>query len=271
MSNTSFLMSNDGVITLVHKARPHTITRDHVNYDAIVVALDTQEFDDLDNLLDVTAIVSRAEGVDVRDGDVYFEGEKVGGVIATRILSMAREGRNISHMVAFLTNLMSNPSKRAVEELYNFLENRGMPITPDGCFIGYKGVSNNYKDIHSGRFDNSVGQVISMPRNKVDDDARQSCSYGFHVGSLEYADNWASSGRVMLVKVNPADAVAVPYEDAEKLRVCKYEVIDEYVQRRREDGTHNHVEGSVYGDEDDELEDEGWDDQNDFEDDSWNV
>jgi hypothetical protein len=102
-----------------------------------------------------------------------------------------------------------------------------MPITDDGCFLGYKGVTNDYKDVHSGRFDNSVGAINEMPRNKVCDDFRQGCSYGFHVGSLEYATRWGP--KTVIVKVNPKDVVSVP-EDSnwQKLRTAKYEVVAKY-------------------------------------------
>jgi hypothetical protein len=121
---------------------------------------------------------------------------------------------------------MANPSRRAVEELYGFLENEGMAITPEGYVIGYKGVSHDFTDRFSGKFDNSVGRTHEMPRNQVDENPNNPCSYGFHIGSHRYATSWAGGGgNVVLVKFDPADAVAVPVDEAEKLRVCKYEIV----------------------------------------------
>jgi hypothetical protein len=121
----------------------------------------------------------------------------------------------------------ANPSKRSTEELYKFLEHKAMPITPDGCFLAYKGVNDNYTDVHSGRFSNRPGVTNSMPRQKVDDDFRNGCSYGFHVGSLEYATSWGS--RTVIVKVDPADVVSVPSDcNCQKLRTSKYTVVCDY-------------------------------------------
>jgi hypothetical protein len=189
-------------------------------------AIKSEDWELLPELVDIPAAVNAyADGhVVVNEfGEVTYDGELVHNTVAKRITEFFREELPFMPLVRFLENLMANPSRRAVDELYNFLENEGMPITEDGCFVGYKGVQDNFLDVHSGTFDNSPGEVISMPRREVDDDARKSCSYGFHVGSQRYAKNWGE--KVVLVKVNPADAVSVPYDSAEKLRVCKYEVI----------------------------------------------
>jgi hypothetical protein len=104
-----------------------------------------------------------------------------------------------------------------------------MPITDDGCFIGYKAITNDWKDKHSRTFDNRVGKTPTVPRNTVDDDFRNGCSHGLHIGSYKYANEFArGDDRIVLVKVNPADAVSVP-EDCEfqKLRAWRYKVIAE--------------------------------------------
>ena len=55
-----------------------------------------------------------------------------------------------------------------------------MPITPDGNFIAYKGVKQDFTDqVDSGKFDNSVGQTLSMRRNQVCDDADQGWFLGW--------------------------------------------------------------------------------------------
>lgn len=141
-------------------------------------------------------------------------------------------------MLLFLDNLMSNPSFRAVNETYTFLENQGLPITEDGCFLGYKAVRNNYTDLRTGTFNNNVGQTVKMNRNQVNENYHEDCSYGLHVGSLGYVESFGgfyrgqtpSSGgnRLLIVKVNPKDVVSVPeYAGHTKMRVCEYVVVDE--------------------------------------------
>lgn len=224
-----YMISDELNITLImDDGQTHLISANHPNHEAILNAIRNSEWSLLPDLVDIPQAMSRySEGsVTVNEfGEVFYGDEPVHNTVAKRITAFFQQGLPYQPLVRFLENLMANPSRRSVEELYGFLENEGMAITEDGCFVGYKGVRDDYKDVHSGKFDNSPGQIIEMPRRDVDDDARRGCSYGFHVGSQRYAAGWGP--RVMLVKVNPADAVSVPYESCEKLRVCRYEVLRE--------------------------------------------
>jgi len=130
-------------------------------------------------------------------------------------------------MVQFMENLYQNPSKRAVTELYGFLEKGNLPITPDGHFLAYKKVRADYTDVHSGKFNNSVGQVVEMERHDVDDNKDNTCSTGLHFCAMSYLSCFGGE-RTVIVKINPADVVSIPsdYNDA-KGRACRYEVIGE--------------------------------------------
>ena len=101
-----------------------------------------------------------------------------------------------------------------------------MPITEDGCFIGWKKVDDNYKDFHSGTVDNTPGKSPEMSRFEVDDNTRLECSVGLHVGSREYVHDFhIGKGKIVLVKVAPEDVVCVPNNEPTKVRVWKYEVL----------------------------------------------
>lgn len=201
----------------------------HANYFKIEEALKARDFDSIEELIDVSkAIANYVDGrVSVRNGNIYYDDQAVHNHIADRITELMSEGLPFEPMVKFLDNLMSNPSRNSVEQLYTFLEHKALPITEDGCFLGYKGVKKNFYDIYSGRFDNSVGKILEVPRNTVDDNFNNECSHGLHVGCLEYATNYAGSeGVLVVVKVNPRDCVAVPQDhNYQKLRTCKYEVV----------------------------------------------
>lgn len=100
-----------------------------------------------------------------------------------------------------------------------------------GNFIAYKRVRESFRDIHSNTMDNSVGALVEVPRNQVDEDSSRTCSHGLHVANWTYAHTQFASSNpetdVMLeVEVNPADVVAIPadYNNA-KMRVCKYKVL----------------------------------------------
>jgi hypothetical protein len=74
---------------------------------------------------------------------------------------------------------------------------------------------------------NSVGQVVEMERNTVDDDKDRTCSSGLHFCSQSYLAHFGGE-RTVIVKINPRDVVSIPsdYNDA-KGRACRYEVIGE--------------------------------------------
>jgi hypothetical protein len=76
-------------------------------------------------------------------------------------------------------------------------------------------------------YQNNVGDTIEVKRWDVDDNRDNGCSFGLHVGSMDYATTWGE--KTLVVKVNPADVVSVPTDcGCQKCRVSKYEIIDAY-------------------------------------------
>jgi hypothetical protein len=78
--------------------------------------------------------------------------------------------------------------------------------------------------------DNSIGKIVEMERNEVDDNKDQTCSTGLHFCSQDYLPHFGNGydSRVVILKINPADVVSIPsdYNNA-KGRACKYEVVGE--------------------------------------------
>lgn len=220
-------------ITVMLDGNTIPITDSHVNYDKIREALKTGGDEaTIRSLLDIAASVTEfGEGrVTVEGGIVKYDGAAIHNALTVRIISMMREGFNITPMVRFMENLMDNPSYRAVNQLYGFLEACDLPITPDGHFIAYKMVRDDYMDNHTGTMDNSVGSEVSMPRNQVNENPEQTCSRGLHFCSQGYL-GFYGSGRTMMVKINPRDVVSIPvdYNNA-KGRACCYTIVDELEQ-----------------------------------------
>lgn len=220
-------------ITLVLNGVTHILTQEsHPNYDKVREALKAKEFDQLEALIDVPkAVEAFGKGkVKVVDGVVYYGDYAIHNTLTKRMMEMMGEGFDVDPMALFLENLMQNPSKRAVDELYDFLEACDLPITDDGHFVAYKKVRSDYRDIYTGKMDNSVGQILTMPRNMVDEDKARTCSAGLHFCSQSYLPHFGAShgDKVVIVKINPADVVAIPadYHNA-KGRTCRYEVIGE--------------------------------------------
>ena len=219
-------------VTVMMNGVTHTINSDHVNYNAVVAALKNRDFDAIEKLIDVaTSLVNYVNGrVKIVNDQVMLDDREIKNSVVQRILQMLRDGFDADPMIRFLENLMANPSKRAVDELYGFLEASKLPITADGCFLAYKKVQDNYLDYYSSTMLNSVGSVLTMPRNSVDEERDRTCSTGLHFCSLSYLPHYyGSQGRVMIVKINPADVVSIPsdYNNA-KGRTCRYEVIGEH-------------------------------------------
>lgn len=180
----------------------------------------------------VEAVRKAVEGVEggsvhIDNGVVICNGKELHNTLTDRMLAMLADGFDVTPLMLFLDNLILNPSFRAVQELYDFLEASQLPITEDGCFLAYKRIRSDYTDVHSGTFDNSIGTVVEMPRNEVDEDKDRTCSAGLHFCSRAYLPHF-SGDRVVVLKINPADVVAIPsdYNNA-KGRACRYEVIQE--------------------------------------------
>ena len=209
---------------------PLTIEASHPNFAAVKQAIADKDFERAVDLADVPAFVVKASAgkVQVTDDGVFYNGEALHNYLTQRMLEFMKEGLPLDHYCKFLENVMANPSMVSRNELFLFLEAANLPITEDGCFLAYKAVRPDYKDKHSGKFDNSVGQVLSMERRDVDDDRTRTCSYGFHAAAYDYAKNFMGDGRLMTVKINPADVVSVPSDyNNQKLRTCRYEVVAE--------------------------------------------
>jgi len=233
-----FIKTNDGTITMILKNHPYQLKTDHISYKLITKSLNKASEDDILKLYNkATAFQKYIENnnngrIFVKDEQVYVDGKPVHNVITQRIIDFIREDLPFTHLLKFLDNLSQNPSYNSQQELYKFLEHKNLPITDDGCFLAYKAIRSDWMDKYTGTVDNSIGQKPSMPRGNVDDDKNNACSSGFHVGALDYAGSYGNNtDRMVIVKVNPKDAVSVPTDSSfQKLRVCEYEVISEYLE-----------------------------------------
>ncbi len=162
-------------------------------------------------------------------GYIRYKGRQLHNVLSDYILGLIKGSKDYGAMLKFTENLYLNPSFKVVNGLFQFLSHKNMPITSDGCFLGYKAVTGDFKDKWTRTINNSVGQSPRVFRNEVNDDELKDCSYGLHVGSLEYAQGYANHGDVLVIcKVNPVDVVTIPPSDTRKLRCCGYEVVDLY-------------------------------------------
>jgi hypothetical protein len=216
---------------VVIEGKPHTVAKTHVSYSKVVDAIKAGEWDTVKSIIDpVKVVLNYGQGnISIQGDQLFWKGEPFAGVLATRMISMLEEGFSIEPMVLFMHNLLKNPSKRSVDELYGFLEKNNLPITPDGHFLAYKKVRRDFLDIHSGTMNNAPGTVVEMERYKVDDNKDQTCSTGLHFCGMSYLSHFGGAGdRTVIVKIDPADVVSIPSDyNGAKGRACRYEVIGE--------------------------------------------
>lgn len=225
-----------GSLTVTTLERVFTLTEDHADFKQILELLKKKRNDEAEVLLDrATAIRAAVVSTNftINGNVVSYNGRDLPTVMAQYIIRLKAEGFDLAPLEKFTDNLFQNPSFRAINEAWRFIEANEMPITEDGCFIGYRAVTSDYKDIRTHTFDNSVGAICKEARSLVDEDPDRTCSNGLHVCSLSYINGaGAGYGRSdspwIIVKVNPRDVVAVPrdYKNT-KLRCCQFEVVGE--------------------------------------------
>jgi hypothetical protein len=223
-----YLIQGSNIVVVIGN-KSHTISKTHITYQKVLDAIKTSDWDSLPDIIEPKKVVlNYGQGnVSIQGETLYWKGKELNTGLSVRMIQMLQEGFPIEPMVNFMENLYQNPSKRAVTELYGFLEKCNLPITPDGHFLAYKKVRADYTDVHSGTMDNSVGQIVEMERHDVDDNKDNTCSTGLHFCSQSYLNSFGGE-RTVIVKINPRDVVSIPsdYNDA-KGRACRYEVIGE--------------------------------------------
>lgn len=193
--------------------------------------------DTIDRMASLTKKVEATQSTNivVRNRRVYLTDaagaeRRLQGYEITKLLQLHEEGFDIQPISNFARRVRENPSEPVRGRLYEFMEYGQLPLVEDGDFIAYKVVRGDYKDKYSGTFDNSVGQVVSMPREQVNDDDTVTCSRGLHVCSKEYIKHFlhGRGDRLMVVRVRPEDVVSIPTDyNNTKMRTAAYTVIGE--------------------------------------------
>lgn len=225
-------------LTMFYEGKTYNIGSDHENWSLIKKTIKENDLNDsqtVSRLISLFGVINplalnTSQEFKIVNDVVYYRDEPLHNSLTKRLVSMLKEGFDVKPLENFLVNLMENSSKRSIDELYTFLECNNLPITEDGHFLAYKAVRNDFKDYYSGTIDNSVGRIVTMPRNKVDDDQNRTCSYGLHFCSIEYIKHFLNrGGNVVILKINPKNVVAIPTDyNNTKGRCCEYEVIGIY-------------------------------------------
>lgn len=232
-------------ITLQYGGTMKSIAKGDYRYSEVIKAINENRLSEIPDLLDPSKIFSGEDGIELVDGVIEVDGRKVPDGITDQVLKFREQGLPYQPLINFSKKVMKNPSFNSRNMLFKFLEHNGHPFTQDGNFIAYKAVRENFKDVHTGRMDNSVGTVVEMDRSEVDDNPDNTCSSGLHVASYEYAKDF-HQGHLLAIEINPEDVVAVPNDyNGQKMRVCKYKVLD-ICESKFDDGIYD--EDEIYED-----------------------
>lgn len=241
---TSALLTRETLTVVFDGNTNKMVRKGQANWEEALAAYTAQDESRLRTAMDAKAVMQNYSNGDLTiDGTgVLYHGKPLHGVDVDRILAFQRDGLPYQPIANYINRCRKNTSQRAIQELYPWLEHRQITLTPDGKFIGYKGVKDNFYSVMGntetivlqgqvdaeGHILNEIGKVIEVNRSCVSDDFRNGCGPGLHVGALAYAVGWGQ--RVILVEVDPADVVSIPTDcSCQKLRCCKYRVVGEYV------------------------------------------
>lgn len=229
----------------------HVFNKDSVSYSAIVAAVENGSIYNMSSEMFSTTSDSFEEFCNgrfvVRNNAVFYVddngvSQSVDIRIHTLITRLLRAGDEFEPVMKFWVKLQANPSDNSRNQLWDFICNQNIPITPEGDVVGYRAVRSTYMDIYSGTFDNTPGRIVEMDREDCLDDPNEPCAAGLHVGSLDYV-NWYKnhSSKVIIVKFSPTDVVSVPRDNShvsgsdeegnpiyQKIRVCRFESVADY-------------------------------------------
>lgn len=231
LSSQYVLFTNPSLNIMFHK--------DHTNFDkAVRVALEYLDAESLPNqvITELQELHSLTKSLEtwsngrllISGNRVKFDNDFIPVALEGHLLNCFKKGNQVALEAwsNFVERLRDASHTDTYERLYEFLKFNDLSITADGNVLAWKVVRPDFKDKHSGTFDNSPGKTCSMPRVKVNHDPHQTCSSGLHACAFSYLNSFASYGdQVLLVEIDVRDIVSVPVDyNGSKIRCSKYVV-----------------------------------------------
>lgn len=237
-SKLSYIISGQGVITVILDGKTGQVHPRTPFYDEILVAVksrDTEKYRELSNIKKRLELVSKAR-ISFASGAFTLDGKAMHNAMTKRFVRLVEDGHDMEPFMAFIKNCLLNPRQEAIEELYLFLEANDLPLTDDGCFLAYRRVDRDYRSIHANpdgtKNRNMVGDIVTIPRSECDHNRENTCSKSLHACGLTYLPSYGSSSngdKTVIAKISPSDVVTVPPDyNNQKLRCCRYEVVAEH-------------------------------------------
>lgn len=140
-----------------------------------------------------------------------------------RLVQLAAEGYGAEALANFIERFNRIPHQHSADELLNFIKNGDLPLADDGSIIAYKFLTKEgdfFVDTHTRKVRQKVGSMVVQ--DNVNLDRRTECATGLHVCSNKYGQY---GNELFIVKIDPADVLAVPYNENGKMRCRAYHIV----------------------------------------------
>lgn len=221
-------------------------------YDEIIHRLGVHDTDGLEDLFSPENAIKEqfkqlSADVRIEYGTVFYRDEPVNSNLSFHLIRLWEAGEDFKPVLKFLERLYQNPQPESREMLWDWIQDRNLILCNNGMVIGWKGVESDFASTRTGFGDlvngepvdtiyNKPGNVVEKPRSEVTFDPSRTCAQGLHVGTYAFASGFVSSlGRVVEVLFSPADVVSVTSDaEGQKIRVCKYKVLREVTEERKD-------------------------------------
>lgn len=233
--STQYLATPNSIIIVGTDGKPVIVNQDHLNFNKIKAQLEADSTYNPLLLEPVKALTAFEHmGLSYDGKNITFMGRTFQSQMFDRLIDAIRDVTpedELKRLFAFVRRTLNHPDKVTAERIFDFARCNSIELTDEGNMICYKKVRADYKDVHSGKFDNSPGTVVSMPRQMVEHDHNKTCSPGLHFASIGYMKHF-SGARIVSVLVDPADVVGMPYDyNDTKGRACKYIVLEDVTDK----------------------------------------
>lgn len=238
--NISVIVTNENItIYFDKKALVVNKTKNPATFEKVLEKITKNDLEwVVDNIGDIAKqIEAKTDNVlSVNDqNNIVIKGTNIPAppLIVKKLMELEEAKTPIEPLLRFWRKLSLNPSENSRNDLFDFMTRNNINITTEGDIVLEKGVNikkgsypGHLIDCHTGNIDNSVGTVVSIPREKVNADNSKTCSFGLHAGAPDYVRNYWNSDIIVEVIVDPRNVVAVPKDyNATKMRVCEYRVV----------------------------------------------
>ena len=225
-------VANNTMVNIVINGEVVNADYTHPSFKEIIAACLAEDFEKAVTLANTGKTIEKWSlgAFEFKNGKLYYCGEALHGSLIEKIIKSIQEGdQNVNKYVFFLEDALRN-DKNSYNEMWDFIKHNDIKIHDNGAIIGYKkvtvGADGKLYDSYTHTVPNDPGTLVQMPRHLVNDNKSETCSYGLHVGSIDYVRNF-SGNQIVKVLVAPANVVSVPTDyNGQKMRCSEYFVLE---------------------------------------------